>query len=268
MRSSWPSPPTPARSRTGWSAPPSWRRAGMWDEAARALGELVAAAPRQPEVRFVMAFVALNRGQAEAAVRDADDALALRAHYPEARLIRAEALLRLARADEARRELRAIPRRGAADDGGRARAGRADPGQRSAIESPPMPLRLRMLPPLRPAPALGQSRRADRGAGHRARRRHERGSESGAGPTWSSRSPIRRSRGFTRGWCESTAAGRSRTSAAPTGRASTANGWRRTSHARSRPGRRSRSVRSPSSSTAPWGPSRGPNGRRPSRAGW
>ena len=34
-----------------------------------------------------------------------DDALALRAHYPEARLIRAEALLRLSRGEEARREL-------------------------------------------------------------------------------------------------------------------------------------------------------------------
>ena len=78
---------------------------GLWGEAARALGDLVAAAPRQPEVRFVMAFVALNRGQTEAAVQDADDALALRAHYPEARLLRAEALLRLASADEARREL-------------------------------------------------------------------------------------------------------------------------------------------------------------------
>ena len=35
-----------------------------------------------------------------------DDALALRAHYPEARLVRAEALLRLGNAEEARRELR------------------------------------------------------------------------------------------------------------------------------------------------------------------
>jgi predicted Zn-dependent protease len=52
-----------------------------------------------------MAFVALGRGQAEAAIHDADDALALRAHYPEARLIRAEALLRLTRPEEARREL-------------------------------------------------------------------------------------------------------------------------------------------------------------------
>jgi predicted Zn-dependent protease len=53
----------------------------------------------------VMAFVALSRGQAEAAVQDADDALSLRGRYPEARLVRAEALLRLARGEEARREL-------------------------------------------------------------------------------------------------------------------------------------------------------------------
>ena len=46
-----------------------------------------------------------------------------------------------------------IPRRGAADDGGRARSGCANPGQRSAIESPPMPLRLRLLPA--PSPATG-----------------------------------------------------------------------------------------------------------------
>lgn len=52
-----------------------------------------------------MAFVALNRGQPEAAMHDSDDALALRPHYPEARLLRAEALLRLARTAEARREL-------------------------------------------------------------------------------------------------------------------------------------------------------------------
>jgi predicted Zn-dependent protease len=49
--------------------------------------------------------VALNRGQAEAAVQDASDALALRGRYPEARLVRAQALLRLARGEEARREL-------------------------------------------------------------------------------------------------------------------------------------------------------------------
>ncbi len=53
-----------------------------------------------------MAFVALGQGQAETAVRDADDALTLRAHYPEARLVRAEALLQLGNAGEARRELR------------------------------------------------------------------------------------------------------------------------------------------------------------------
>jgi len=67
---------------------------------------LVETAPRRPEVRFALAFVALERGDPAAAVRAADDALVLREHYPEARLVRAEALVRLARAEEARRELR------------------------------------------------------------------------------------------------------------------------------------------------------------------
>jgi predicted Zn-dependent protease len=53
-----------------------------------------------------MAFVALGNGQAEAAIEDADAALALRPHYPEARLVRAEALLRLSRPSDARLELR------------------------------------------------------------------------------------------------------------------------------------------------------------------
>jgi regulator of sirC expression with transglutaminase-like and TPR domain len=56
-------------------------------------------------VRFAIAFVALARGEADAALRAADTALALRARYPEARLVRADALARLGRDGEMRREL-------------------------------------------------------------------------------------------------------------------------------------------------------------------
>src|SRR6185369_449810 len=48
-----------------------------------------------------------------------------------------------------------IPRRGPGDDGGRARAGRTDPGRRSTIESPPMPLRLRLLSARSPGAGAG-----------------------------------------------------------------------------------------------------------------
>jgi regulator of sirC expression with transglutaminase-like and TPR domain len=56
-------------------------------------------------VHFAIAFVALARDQPEAAVRAADAALALRPRYPEARLVRADALSRLGRDAEMRREL-------------------------------------------------------------------------------------------------------------------------------------------------------------------
>ena len=66
---------------------------------------LIEAAPRWAEVRFAAAFVALARDEREAALQNADAALALRAHYPEARLVRAEALSRLGRDAEMRHEL-------------------------------------------------------------------------------------------------------------------------------------------------------------------
>jgi len=78
---------------------------GLWPEAAAELAALVEAAPNRPEVQFAAAFVALARDQPDAALRAADAALALRARYPEARLVRAEALSRLGRAAEMRREL-------------------------------------------------------------------------------------------------------------------------------------------------------------------
>jgi regulator of sirC expression with transglutaminase-like and TPR domain len=56
-------------------------------------------------VHFATAYVALARGEWQAAVRAADAALALRPRYPEARLVRADALARLGREDEVRREL-------------------------------------------------------------------------------------------------------------------------------------------------------------------
>jgi len=78
---------------------------GLWAEAARQLAALREAAPRRPEVHFAAAFVALARNEREAALRDADAALTLRALYPEARLVRAEALRRLGRDVEMRHEL-------------------------------------------------------------------------------------------------------------------------------------------------------------------
>ncbi len=54
----------------------------------------------------MIAYVALRRGEAQVAARSAEDALALRPGFPEARLLRAQALLRLARSAEAAQELR------------------------------------------------------------------------------------------------------------------------------------------------------------------
>ena len=61
------------------------------------------------------------RRRGESAVRAADAALALRARYPEARLVRADALSRLGREAEMRRELEQVSGRGAAGDGRRTR---------------------------------------------------------------------------------------------------------------------------------------------------
>jgi len=79
---------------------------GSWSEAAGELAALAEAAPRRAEVHFAVAFVALARGQADAALRAADTALGLRFRYPEARLVRADALDRLGRDGEMRRELK------------------------------------------------------------------------------------------------------------------------------------------------------------------
>ena len=78
---------------------------GLWSQAARELAALLEAAPRRPEVHFAAAYVALARGQNDAALYAADAALALRRRYPEARLVRAEVLSRLGRDVEMRREL-------------------------------------------------------------------------------------------------------------------------------------------------------------------
>jgi len=78
---------------------------GKWEEAGDELARLAELAPRHPQVRFALAFVALRRGQGQLALRAADDALALRHRFPEARLVRAEALLRIGRPGEARQEL-------------------------------------------------------------------------------------------------------------------------------------------------------------------
>ena len=78
---------------------------GFFTQAARELIALTDAAPRRPEVHFATAFVALARGDWDAAVSAADTALALRPRYPEARLVRADALSQLGRNAEMRREL-------------------------------------------------------------------------------------------------------------------------------------------------------------------
>ena len=81
---------------------------GLWTEAGRALAALASAAPRRAEVRFALGFVALRRDDFALALQEADAALALRARYPEAKLVRAEALARLGRGFEARQELAAL----------------------------------------------------------------------------------------------------------------------------------------------------------------
>jgi Flp pilus assembly protein TadD len=72
------------------------------------LATLASAAPRRPEVRFALGFVALRRDDFRLALQEADAALALRPRYPEAKLVRAEALARLGRGFEARQELAAL----------------------------------------------------------------------------------------------------------------------------------------------------------------
>src|SRR5262249_11266604 len=78
---------------------------GLWSQADAELGALREAAPNRPEVRFAIAYVALAQDQPESALHAADAARALRPRYPEARLVRAEALSRLGRDAEMRREL-------------------------------------------------------------------------------------------------------------------------------------------------------------------
>jgi tetratricopeptide (TPR) repeat protein len=79
--------------------------AGQGEAAERELVGLEKVAPRRPEVAFMRAFVALRREQAGDAIAAAQRALALRAFFPEARLVLAEALLRAGRVEEGRREL-------------------------------------------------------------------------------------------------------------------------------------------------------------------
>ena len=119
--SKWSSRPTPGSGRRRSAGARHHRRgARLWAEAARELEALLEAAPRRAEVQFAMAFVALARGEWRAAVHAADAALALRTPYPEARLVRAEALARLAGGRGASRA-RQVSGRGAAGDGGRTR---------------------------------------------------------------------------------------------------------------------------------------------------
>ena len=72
------------------------------------LAGLEAALPRQPEVAFTQAYLALRQGNAAAAARSARRALELRDSYPAARLVLAEALLGLGRLDDARSQMQAF----------------------------------------------------------------------------------------------------------------------------------------------------------------
>ena len=89
------------------------------------------AAPRPAEVRFAAAFVALARDQARGrAARPPTPRSRCAPRYPEARLVRAEALARLGRDAEMRRELdrflaEAPPRDGRGARPGRTNAARA-----------------------------------------------------------------------------------------------------------------------------------------------
>ena len=240
---------------------------GLWDEAARALGDLVAAAPRQPEVRFVMAFVALDRASPRRRCATPTTRSRSAPHYPEARLLRAEALLQLVRARRGSSRARAVPRRGAAHDGGRARAGRAGPDQRSAIESPPMPLRLRMLPAPSSGVGSGQS------PGPTEERAIELADETnevriGRRPDLELPLPYPALSALHARLMR--ADGRWQIEDLGSTNGTRVDGERLMprSRAASRPARRSSSVRSPSSSTAPSEPWLAPNGPRPSRAGW
>ena len=107
-------------------------RGGLWAQAARELATLAQAAPRRAEVHFARGVRRPRRAATgRRPLRAADAALALRPRYPEARLVRADALSQLGRDDEMRRELEQVSRRGAAGHGRRTRprrtqAARAD----------------------------------------------------------------------------------------------------------------------------------------------
>jgi tetratricopeptide (TPR) repeat protein len=78
------------------------------DDADAALAELDGlekAAPRRAEVPFVRAFIEVRRGHGPAAAAAARRAIALRAKYPEARLLLAEVLLHEGRRAEGEHEL-------------------------------------------------------------------------------------------------------------------------------------------------------------------
>lgn len=74
-------------------------------DAAQELEGLEQAAPKRAEVPFVRAYAELRRDRPADAVAAARRALALRKSYPQARLVLAEALLRLGQTGEGRREL-------------------------------------------------------------------------------------------------------------------------------------------------------------------
>jgi tetratricopeptide (TPR) repeat protein len=61
--------------------------------------------PGRPEVAFIRGYLALRMGDPKAAVEYEDRALRLRPRYPQARMIRAEALFQMSQREEGRREL-------------------------------------------------------------------------------------------------------------------------------------------------------------------
>ncbi len=149
--------PRLGRGPTG-RAPPSWRRGDCGARRPARSASLVAAAPAATggPLRDGLRRARPRPGRGGGARTPTTRSRSARTTRRRA-CVRAEALLRLARAAEARRELaRFLDEAPPTMVAERAQAAH-DPGQRSAIESPPMPLRLRMLPAPSPGAGPGES---------------------------------------------------------------------------------------------------------------
>ena len=115
---------------------------------ARTLARLVVEAPEQAEIRFVIAYVALQRGDAweRALCRAPTTRWPCDRDLHRARLPARPCAAGAVPPRRGSRRAAAVPERGAARADGRARPRAGNPGSDSALESRPMPLRLRLLP--------------------------------------------------------------------------------------------------------------------------